>query len=163
MRKLPVSLFSAVIFLCGSAFAQTGQYAAFGTGCKGSNTVIPVLSNTGLPETSKPFTINLSRARANSAAGFITGDSKTSWSGIPLPFDLGGFGATGCSLLVSILALNPLPTDANGNASVTANVPNDPALIGLEFHQQWLVLDAGSNTLGIAWSNGGSGKMGKGS
>ena len=62
--------------------------------------------------------------------------------------------------VVSFDTLAPFATNASGTGQLTANVPNVSSLIGLEFHQQILVLDLGANALGITWTNGGSGKMG---
>lgn len=120
----------------------------------------PALANTGLPKLGTSFSVDLSGAKESSAAVLITGLSKTTWGVIPLPFDLKGLGAAGCSLLASYDFPFVAPTSATGSASLTLPVPATNSLNGLQLHQQWLVLDVPANALGFAFSNGGTATLG---
>jgi hypothetical protein len=121
---------------------------------------VPVLSNTGLPVINSSFSVDLSQAKSSTGAVLLLGDSNTAWKPLPLPFDLSGLGAKGCSLLVSGQVLLTTSTDALGNAAVKLSVPNDPALLKASIHNQFFVLDVGANALGLAWTNGGTGTIG---
>ena len=74
--------------------------------------------------------------------------------------DLSPFGATGCKLLCSIDAQVNGTTDASGNFSQTFPVPNNPAIVGFVFFNQFVVADS-YNSWGLVFSNGGKGKVGK--
>jgi len=125
------------------------------------NGAIPTLSNTGVPTINQSFSVDLSQAKASSAAGLILGASTTVWGPINLPLDLKVVGATGCNLLVSFDALGTTATDATGNGSIKFGLPNDSSLLGVGFHNQYFVLDKEANGLGLSWSNGGTGKIDK--
>ena len=78
-----------------------------------------------------------------------------------LPFDLTPLNAPGCSILASGDILLPTRTDATGAATVTLELPNTPALVGVVFHNQFAVVDPPANGLGLAWSNGGTAQIGR--
>ena len=144
--------------------AWRGPYSArwnYNVLCCGQTAgAVPALSNTGVPSISNPFSVDLSKAMPNSVALHILGLSTTQWGAIKLPLDLTGAGAPGCNLLVSFVSAFAFPTSATGTASVKYTLPNDKNLIGVPFHNQWAVLDKPANALGLAFSNGGSGKIG---
>ncbi|MEZ5988024.1 MAG: hypothetical protein R3F30_02640 [Planctomycetota bacterium] len=137
----------------------TTQKWAFRIDCAGSNSV-PALSATGLPKPNTKFSIDLSNALPSSAAGLVFGASNTVWGPIKLPLDLTPAGASGCNLLVSFDNLLIAPTDTSGNASVGLPVPNDAKLMGINFFNQFFVVDPKANGLGLAFSNGGNGVIG---
>jgi len=120
----------------------------------------PILRNTGTPVLGKTFSIDIARARASSAAIVVTGASRTTWGPIGLPLDLSPFGAAGCSLLASMDLMLAIATDAQGNGSLVVPVPNDQRLLGVVFHNQWLVVDTPANALGLSFSNGGTATLG---
>jgi hypothetical protein len=126
----------------------------------GSRAVAPQLSSSELPTAGKSFQLDLSQGRKSSGAAMLLGFSKTSWAGIPLPFDLGLLGAKGCDLLVSWDILVPTVTDASGDAAVRLPLPAGKDMLGATFHSQFLVLDPPANPLGFVWSNGGSATIG---
>ena len=68
--------------------------------------------------------------------------------------------APNCTLLSSLEALLAVPTGANGAASLPLSIPNDARLIGAQFFNQFIVIDSGANSLGMAFSNGGEAKIG---
>ncbi len=160
MKRITLTLVASLFFSV-TAFAQAGTYTNFGAGCKGSNNVVPALSNTAVPTIGKSFTISCSNIKAGAAVGLITGISNTKWGTGNLPGDLGLVGAPGCKLLVSMDSVFPLVANASGVASLVGNMPNITALIGVTFYQQCLVIDPLVNALGMSWSNGGIGKVGK--
>ncbi|MCA8968611.1 MAG: S8 family serine peptidase [Planctomycetes bacterium] len=123
---------------------------------------IPILANSLVPETNTSFDVNLARAKGNSAAALILGASKTTWGTVPLPLSLTGAGAPGCYLVASYdMLLGASATTSNGTAAFSIQVPSDASLVGKAFHNQWFVLDAGANTLGLSFSNGGTAIVGR--
>ncbi len=115
---------------------------------------VPALSTSGTPQVGTSFTINLSRARASTAAGIVLGFSNTRWRGINLPFDLSGIGAPGCNLLVSLDLMALTGTNSSGAGSLRVSVPNDKALIQSVLYWQGMVIDPPANQAGTAWTNG---------
>ena len=87
----------AVILTGATTFAQSGSYVTFGNGCAGSLGVPGLLA-------SRPAigqTLQLTLNNIPSLALVLFGASNTSWSGGPLPLDLGVIGAPQCFLRVS--------------------------------------------------------------
>lgn len=126
-----------------------------------SGGAVPALSNTGVPTIGRSFRIDLSGALAQTAAGLILGASNTRWGSFRLPLSLAPFGASGCQLLASFDLVGGAATSASGTASVAIGIPNVASLVGVVFHNQWFVVDANANTLGAAWSNGGTARIGR--
>lgn len=127
------------------------QYVApritgFGPACASA------LSVTGTPILGGTYTVQLLMPAPNTAAAFWTGVSDRSFGGIPLPLDLGPFGAPGCSLLASMDAVVGVATPS-GVASVPITLPNDPSLVGVTLFQQMAHV-TGVNALGVLTSNG---------
>ena len=52
------------------------------------------------------------------------------------------------------------PNNATGTGGATFGIPNDPTLVGGQFHSQYLVFDAPANTLDFVVSNSGRGTIG---
>lgn len=157
MKLLPTLV--ALLFTAGAALAQNvATYATYGSGCLGSNGT-PTTSASTLPEFGRKLTLQLSNAKPN-AQGFLTlGFSDQLWGGIPLPFDMGLIGATGCDVLAAIDLAIPVTTSATGTASREVRIPNDPKFLGTHLYNQWLVADA-VNFLGLVASNGGDAEIG---
>lgn len=148
----------------GTGGAWTGPYTgyawAYRVRCLSSG-ITPKLSSAGVPEIGTSFDVKLDQALENANAIFIVGISSSTWNGLPLPFDLSPLGAKGCSLLAAPNLLAPAVTDAAGSAKITLNLPNDPTLVDRIFYNQFYVFDGQANALGLAWTNGGTGKVGK--
>jgi hypothetical protein len=121
---------------------------------------VPLLLNQGTPRLGTVVTTLLSRANPNGLALHFTGFSDATWNGIPLPLDLTPFGAAGCRLLAPGTLIQTVPVDAGGNASAPLQIPASQVFCGARIIQQWLVVDPAANTLGLAFSNGGSGTIG---
>ncbi len=127
----------------------------------GASGAIPFLSNTGVPTLGQTFKVNLASARKNTAAVLIFGTSKTNWIGLNLPLDLTFLGAKGCFLRASMdLFLVGTAVGSSGASSVTVGVPNLTSLIGVQFYNQYFVIDPPANSLGLVFTNGGAGKIG---
>ncbi|MCA8972570.1 MAG: hypothetical protein KDC95_22475, partial [Planctomycetes bacterium] len=95
----------------------------------------------------------VTQARPSSVAILYLGASQ-------LNVSLGAL-AAGCSVYCSYDALlGAVPTNATGSGSLTLPVPNSTGLIGIKFYNQYIVLDAPANTLGLTFTNGGAGKIG---
>lgn len=129
--------------------------------CATGSGAVPRLSASGVPEIGRSFRLELSFAAPNAAATLFVGSSKTSWNGVSLPFDLTPFGARGCAVLASGEVQIGISTNAQGAGAVTLSVPNVPAYVGATLHDQFLVVDPRANQLGISFSNGGTGKVGR--
>ncbi len=129
--------------------------------CAGSTGGIPVLSAKGLPGIGKSFTVELARARPNTAALLSLGASNTSWGTFRLPLDLTPAGASGCKLLASLDVFGVRTTSASGTASVPFPIPNQTGLLGVRFYNQWIVVDQAANAFGFAFSNGGVAQIGR--
>ena len=124
----------------------------FGSGC-GGVTGVPTLSLERLAWIGDALRAVASPLPPGAQAGLLFGLSNRHWQGSTLPIALDRLGAPGCALLVSpddIVAT----TAAQGAASWSAPVPQDPALAGLAIHLQALALDPTANALGIATSDG---------
>lgn len=121
--------------------------------CSGSR-MVPEIANLSEPYFGNTkFAVQLKNALPKAPAALILGGSNKAWNKIPLPLDLAGLGAQGCSLLVSVELLLANVADALGTASQPMPIPNDKQLRGVTFHLQWMVVDAGANALGLAFSN----------
>ena len=140
---------------CGTA----GSYSNYGTACAGSGGT-PTLAATGVPTLNKLFTINLLFGKPTTPVALNFGVSKTVWGTVTLPFDLTPYQAPGCSVLASGEIALYTTTSAAGTASTAFTVPNDAALVGVLFYNQWAIIDAAANGLGVTVSAGGQGKVG---
>ncbi|MCB9882944.1 MAG: hypothetical protein H6832_04425 [Planctomycetes bacterium] len=71
-------------------------------------------------------------------------------------------GAPGCYLVASYdMLIGASATTSYGTAAIPIQVPSDASLVGNAFHNQWFVLDAGANKLGLTFSNGGTAIVGR--
>jgi hypothetical protein len=131
----------------------------FGTGGPGS--AVPILGNVGRPVINKSFDITLSSAKVSSAAMLILGGSDSTWGPFTLPLDLAPAGAPGCKLLASFDIGLPVVTASDGAGKLTMAVPNDNALVNLVWFNQFAVIDAPANALGLAFTNGGKATVGE--
>lgn len=87
----------------------------------------------------------------------VLGLSNQAHAGLPLPLDLGPFGAPGNAIHASILAMLPLPLAQSAglwSGSVPVAVPNDPWLPGASLYAQAWFVHAASNPLGLVTSSG---------
>lgn len=131
-----------------------GNVLTFGPGCGGLD-----IGLTGGPQIGYAMDLRLRGGHAGLPALLAVGDSDAQWQGLPLPFSLGGFGAPGCSVLVSPLVTLGTLIDSTGSATMPLTVPRDPGLIGAELFFQWFALDP-SNALGLSTSNAAKVRLG---
>lgn len=128
--------------------ASAATVLPFGAGCAGSAGV-PVL------HCEEPFRLgtihaaHLARVPANGTFIGLLGSEAGQWRGLPLPIDLGPFGAPQCQLQTEVAANEIL-----GGEAWPVSVPASAYLLGLRFRLQALVLDAAANALGLTATNG---------
>jgi hypothetical protein len=157
------------IFTGGSsAIADTWVYQTeepaslvpFGVGCAGSGGT-PSLG-TGpyeVPWIGARVAWQVADVPAGSPVLLAFGLSRTQWAGLGLPFWLAVLNAPGCSVLASWDITVPMQT-AGTTASLTARMPEEPALLGTVLYNQAIVLDPPANGLGITVSNATAGTFG---
>ncbi len=119
----------------------------------GGQQSVPVFTVAGKPEIGQKVDLALGQAALSAPAVLFTGAWNKIWLGGNLPFDLGVYGAPGCTLLTSTEAPTPMNTDQNGSISKQVTVPNNSVLVGVKAYQQFMILDPGANTLGVSMSN----------
>jgi hypothetical protein len=139
-----------------------GSFGTFGIGCPGSAGVPlldalpgerPILGqDLDLQFSSLPMT-------PFNPVFAMFGFSNTIWPPLTLPLPLAVIGMPGCTGYVS-LDLSFLLTSQNGACTWTIPIANNPALAGLQFFVQGLVLDIGVNPAGLVASNAGAGLVG---
>lgn len=142
--------------------AFPASYRSIGAGCSGSSGV-PTLATAlhDQPWLGDWITVRLGSLPPAAAVVFLlTGFSTTSWAGVPLPLDLAPLGAPSCTLRVAADVAIPLPA-GNGEASWGTAVPMEPALLGVELHQQPLVPDPSANAFGWVLGNAATLRIGR--
>lgn len=134
-------------------FSGNAASGVYGTGCANSAGFIPTLAPTSDPVLGSSLDLEVD-AQLPALAGVLMlyGLGKDTFSGLPLPLDLGVIGAPGCDLamtgdLSSLLLANP------GANTVSLPIPNNPALQCFTFYQQAAVVDFAANQLGFVLSN----------
>ncbi len=128
-----------------------GSALSYGKGCPGSfqgGKVPRILSDT-LHIIGSPYRVNLKNANLLSPSILLVGRSDRTWAGHTLPLNLAFLGAPKCDLLAGIQLARSFFF-----GSLTFQVPENPALLGVPFFHQALVLDKGANPAGLAFSNG---------
>jgi len=115
--------------------------------------VAPKLASTGVPTINKTFSIDLSSAKANTNSILVIGLVKTNIGLTPN-------GAPGCSLYTNPLVLLAGSTSNTGTRTAPFPIPNDAKLVNFQFYSQYVVYD-NANSLGLLWTEGGEGKVGK--
>jgi len=127
----------------------TAGASSFGSGCVGSNGLVPDASFTGTPQLGQNCSFDIANAQAASVCFLVTGSSI----GAPFPNDLGPLGAPRCRQYFGIDGTFAAFTDAQGSGSVAVTVPNQPTLLGAIVYGQWACVDLAANTVGITTSD----------
>lgn len=125
-----------------------------------THTAVPILSSKETPQIGNQMPVQLAEARASAQAVLLLGASDRTWTGLMLPFDLTPFGGIGCSVLASGELQSRVTTNAAGTAKFVYDIPLAITLIGVRFHNQYVIVDPGANTLGLAVSNAATGVIG---
>lgn len=123
---------------------NTGVISYWGTGCGPAT-----LGHVGTPTTGSTFTMDVSGAPATSQVFFAIGTTTSfiPFVGLPLPLDMGPFGAPGCTLYVGSPAPWWIPANStNGNPQMTVYL--SPWLSNT-WHIQGMVFDPAANALGL--------------
>ena len=125
-----------------------------------TNTAVPTLWSDQTPQIGDQFRIRVAQCAPASLVFLLAGFSTSVWNGLPLPADLGGYGAPGCEVLLAPAATNVLVASGAGATNLQYDLPNDIYLLGLHLYNQAFVVDPLANGLGLAASNGGDGLLG---
>lgn len=100
------------------------------------------ISGSMAPGGTLTFHANVPSMLASSYAHLLIGTSDASWGPILLPFDLSGVGSPGRRLLVAPDIITTVALQhqgpANAIATVAAQVPVSPGLMGLVLYGQWV-------------------------
>lgn len=127
----------------------TARVSTYGDGCTGSSSVAPRLAVSGTPQPGQTVNLDLAGGPANSVGIFVMGF----YNGMPLPIDLGIYGAPGCMQHIAVDASSGAATDAAGAALRSFTVPNSTAYNGIRLYAQWACLDLPANALGLTTSD----------
>jgi hypothetical protein len=141
---------SGIGFAKGLEVIGTPGLRVRGRGCTDATGAIFRMSASGVPRIGQSVSIGGIYA-ALAPYWLVGGVSDRNWLAIPLPLDLGPFGAIGCIVYASQdLVLGPLP---NGG-TITTTIPNQPAIVGTKTFWQGLQVDGAiSRPLPMATSN----------
>lgn len=133
----------------------------FGAPCGGRLAKAPRLDVTGSFKIGTNFSLGLRNVPGNGPAVLVAGTSHARIGGLPiLPFDLGNFGAPGCTIYVAPDASLPLAI-SGGAGRVNLSIPSLTYLVDAFFFTQGLVSAPGANALGALASDAGSIKIGR--
>jgi hypothetical protein len=107
------------------------------------------------PNGSITITYSGNYAPKSGIAFMAIGTSNTSFSGVPLPFEIpgtAGFPSGPCYVYNSHALILPVFTSATGAHSANLALPGDPLLVGANVFGQLLGIDMAANPLGIVTS-----------
>ncbi len=141
-------------------WSQSGlvDFPSYRVNC--ASQVSPSIGAVGVATIDQDFTLTLEGAPANAGASLVFGfNDQVLDGGVPLPLALPG--APGCAIQVSIQATFLNPANGSGSSSLLIAVPNDPLLLDSEFYNQWLILDAAANSLGVVVTNAAKSTIGE--
>ncbi|MCK5940768.1 MAG: hypothetical protein KAI24_02265 [Planctomycetes bacterium] len=133
--------------------ATTPRFTGYGKGCAGSAGV-PTLQPTGgvMPAIGASFGFTIGNLPTAGGAGVLAvGESNYQFGALPLPFDLGAIGWTGCTVYLAPIGSVGF-VHASGTGNVPLPVPNDPLLAGFTFHAQAASLDPAAPNGAVAFS-----------
>jgi len=137
----------------------TAQYQVFGTSC-GNTPPILAASGGSPPRLGQQVSVTVTNLSAWQGGAFITGASNQLFGALPLPVELSLINMPGCHMYVSHELVMPFSTGLSSSYTWSVTIPNNPTLLGLEFHNQAFVFDPTANPLGIATSNAGTATIG---
>jgi hypothetical protein len=127
----------------------------FGRPCAGPSGLAPTIAGVGQPSLGNSgFGLSVGGAAPTSLAVVWLGFDRNSASGVPLPLDLGTWGAPGCAVQVADDAVQFLIADSGGNAVMPFPIPNAPALRRMLVFGQGGISAPGANSLGWLLTGG---------
>jgi hypothetical protein len=141
---------------------QAADYAPYGMGCSGSagTPMLSLADTSELPWLGSTIELRVGSLLPGQLGAMFLGTSSSAWGTVRLPFDLTGFGMTGCSLLASPDHPFPIVANAAGVASWSTTLCACASLNGHHFYNQTLMLDPAANPRGLVLSNAGAGTFG---
>lgn len=150
-------LFSSSLAIDDLVFgpSQVATMLEFGSGCQGSNGLVPRLGFSAPPALGTQFAVTLGNAPGNGLAAMIFGTSRVADPLGALPRDLGMLGMPNCTQYIDLAGLYGVLASAGGTASLSFTLPPNPLFAGTRVPVQWLCLDAPVNPFGATTSNGG--------
>lgn len=128
-----------------------GNFVSHDGSCPGSSGLKPAIGALPgtWPQLGQNFTVTLDSGPVNSVAFLVLGVDTLSYGSIPLPFDMGLLGATGCRFWHGWDLLRPaVVVDPAGAATDTLPIPAGP-WTGFRLYSSWLCLDPAANTFGL--------------
>lgn len=127
----------------------------YGSNCSGAGIAPSLVATPGLrPAIGTAFGWTMQGLGTVAPFGALgIGFQGATWSGQPLPVDLGAFGMPGCRLWTDLASVQLLAA-AGGSASWSVAVPNQPALLGTQVLAQGFPLAAGANAAGVLATGG---------
>ena len=134
-------------------------YTTFGLGCQGTRG-IPFLVAVSPPRMGQTMQLVVGNLPIGRTPFLATGNSRTVWGGLTLPFDLSVIGMAGCYAHISNETAIVLQ-NTGGSAITSLTIPSDIRLVGLRFYNQCYVFEPTANILGMIASNGGEGLIGQ--
>ena len=126
--------------------------SVYGTACGGSQGQLQAIA-LGTPLPGQSIGIRVYNLPPQSVGLTCIGLSRTQSAFGALPLDLGVIGVPGCWLLQSLESTTAFATGSSQYLNLTVNLPNWPALAGIQLFFQAVMLDA-SHAGGLTTSNG---------
>ncbi|HEX5051984.1 MAG TPA: hypothetical protein VFZ65_09445 [Planctomycetota bacterium] len=140
--------------------SPTATFTPYGSGCAGTLGTPTLAAQAGSrPALGTTFTAVAGNLPFGVGALGLGLSQAFTTGGLPLSFDLGVVGMTGCNLLADPLVLAVL-VGAGNSADWSWSLPSTRSLFGQSFFAQAFSLDPGANAFGFTASNGGAGWIG---
>ncbi|MCA8965935.1 MAG: hypothetical protein H6838_00770 [Planctomycetes bacterium] len=140
--RLP-ALLSTTLALAAFAPAQTASFTTYGTGCGAPGNPPPLIQALTLPQIGAAFTVRFVALPSGQTP--VSVDWPAMIMGLqqaqtPVPV-LSPSQPANCNFLLSTDVILFMPWNGTSYQNTfTMQIPNDPGLIGVSFHQQWAEL-----------------------
>lgn len=136
----------------------SGLFTLYGVGCDLTSGAVALMGSTPNINT----TLNLTFSNLGTAQSVLValGFSDQSWSGLPLPFDLGLIGLAGCNLLAAADIVD-IRLAAAGTATYSVALPNQLSLVNQSLYVQGIVTDLSPTLQFLGTSRGGRATIGQ--
>lgn len=135
------------------------QVGRGGVGCRstGASAAMTIGGNSTMnwPAGTGALSVTCSNALANGAGLHVLGFDRTSWAGLPLPFELPGSATAPsgrCYLYTDVMLNAPVSASATGAVTSSMNVPATANLNGTTTLSQVWMIDPAANAFGLVTS-----------